>query len=161
MRHLIHFPACKYISQSNKTYGKSGNFYCSIVLAYLYVLAFAKIFSLKNEQITSVWRRTSLKSVHVSLIDWQPHVVYSQNGYSPNKHPHILANYGPSKGVQVELTCEHLYFFNQFLKHKFIKIKACSYKVGFLNAQTIMQFLNFFIQITMYRHACLYKLEFI
>lgn len=68
---------------------------------------------------------------------------------------------GPSKGVQVELTCEHLYFFNQFLKHKYIKIKACSYKVGFLKAQTIMQFLIFFIQITMYRHACLYKLEFI
>lgn len=61
---------------------------------------------------------------------------------------------GPSKGVMVEFTCVHVYFFNHFFKHiKFIKIKACSYNVGFLKAQTIMQFLNFFIQITMYRHS--------
>lgn len=55
---------------------------------------------------------------------------------------------GPSKGVMVEFTCVHVYFFNQFFKHiKFIKIKACAYKANFLffkKEQAIMQCLLFF-----------------
>lgn len=65
---------------------------------------------------------------------------------------------GPSKGVMVEFTCVHVYFFNQFFKHiKFIKIKACSYKASLKKKKKRTNnnavFVIFFIQITMYRHS--------
>lgn len=64
---------------------------------------------------------------------------------------------GPSKGVMVEFTCVHVYFFNQFFKHiKFIKIKACSYKASFFflkRTNNNAVYVIFFIQITMYRHS--------
>lgn len=64
---------------------------------------------------------------------------------------------GPSKGVMVEFTCVHVYFFNQFLSIlNSLKLKHVPIKQVFKKKkeQTIMQcLLFFFIQITMYRHS--------
>lgn len=63
---------------------------------------------------------------------------------------------GPSKGVMVEFTCVHVYFFNQFLsilnslKLKHVPIKQVFF---FKRANNNAVFVIFFIQITMYRHS--------